>query len=103
MNQEQKGNLVQGIVRLLDEELEESIESKTKLLMRSEPGSEARIALNHLASTFWDDLVSTCEKHDIDLKGEWIRVRSNFSTSYKRLKKEKRNLTVEYTTTSSFN
>ena len=86
MNQEQKGNLVQSIVRLLDEELEESMESETKLLIRSEPDSEARISINHLASTFWKDLISECEKHNINPKGEWIRVRSNFSTEFRRLR-----------------
>ena len=86
MNQEQKGNLVQSIVRLLDEELEESIESETELLARSDPNSEARISINHLASTFWKDLISECEKHKINPKGEWIRVRSNFSTEFRRLR-----------------
>ena len=86
MNQEQKGNLVQNIVRLLDEELEESMESETELLVRSGPDSEARISINHLASTFWKDLISECEKHNINPKGEWIRVRSNFSTEFRRLR-----------------
>ena len=83
MNKEQKGNLVQNIVRLLDEEL---IESETKLLIRSDLDSEARISINHLASTFWKDLISECEKHNINPKGEWIRVRSNFSTEFRRLR-----------------
>ena len=64
----------------------EEVEDETKLLISSEPDSEARISINHLASTFWKDFISQCEKHDINPKGEWIRVRSNFSTYFKRLR-----------------
>ena len=87
ISQEQKGNLVQSIVTLLDETLiEESMESETELLVRSDPNSEARISINHLASTFWKDFISECSKHNINPKGEWIRVRSNFSTEFRRLR-----------------
>jgi len=85
MNTIQKENLVERIVTLLDETLiDQSGESETKPLIESKARSKARISLNRLAEIFWFDIIEECEKYNIDVAKEWIRIRSNLSRKYKR-------------------
>ena len=85
MNEESKYDLVERIVTLLDETLiDESGESQTKPLIESKARSKARRSLNRLAEMFWFDVIDECEKYNIDVEKEWIRIRSNLSRKYKR-------------------
>ena len=57
----------------------ETLEDETKPLTISPVGSKARQELNHLAETFWMDLVTTCEKYNVDIEQDWPRLRKNLS------------------------